>query len=498
MVDEIIEPDAHPYPAGRAAHRASLGPRHARKHPALMGLLDGKRLLITGVLTEASIAYTVAQLAQEQGAEVVLTGFGRGLRITERIAKRLPEKAPVIELDVTDEEHLARAAGAAARARRRARRRAARDRLRARGSPRRQLHDHRLGRRRDGGPRVGLLARLADPGAAADADPGLGRRRARLRRDGRLARLRLDGRRQGRPGVDRALPRPRPRPPADPGQPGRRRPAAHHRGEVDPGLRELRGRLGPRAPRSAGTSATPAPPPAPASPCSRTGSPPPPARSSTPTGECTPSAPDGYPQARLRSVRDSAIVGGCSNPTPNSPSRTASSASAKPAPPGTASPDPAAASNAVGGSAPARRSARGRRPRARADDDRSSATVLAAGPGAVVGFARAATSTAGTCRRCLPTPEAHPPAGRTRRGVRLIATPASAQTRSDLRGVIPVTTPLATALDLASDPSAATTAVIALDSALRSSRSDSSDLQRDSTLGRRIGVDAARQALRAR
>jgi enoyl ACP reductase len=72
-----------------------------------MGLLDGKRLLITGVLTEASIAYTVAQLAQEQGADVVLTGFGRGLRITERIAKRLPEKAPVIELDVTDEEHLA-------------------------------------------------------------------------------------------------------------------------------------------------------------------------------------------------------------------------------------------------------------------------------------------------------------------------------------------------------------------------------------------------------
>ena len=72
-----------------------------------MGLLDGKRLLITGVLTEASIAYTVAKLAQLEGAEVVLTGFGRGLGITERIAKRLPEKAPVIELDVTSEEHLA-------------------------------------------------------------------------------------------------------------------------------------------------------------------------------------------------------------------------------------------------------------------------------------------------------------------------------------------------------------------------------------------------------
>jgi enoyl ACP reductase len=72
-----------------------------------MGLLDGKRLLLTGVLTEASIAYTVAKLAQQEGAEIVLSGFGRGLGITERIAKRLPEKAPVIELDVTDEEHLA-------------------------------------------------------------------------------------------------------------------------------------------------------------------------------------------------------------------------------------------------------------------------------------------------------------------------------------------------------------------------------------------------------
>jgi enoyl ACP reductase len=72
-----------------------------------MGLLDGKRLLITGVLTEASIAFTVAKLAQEEGADVVLSGFGRGLGITGRISKRLPKPAPVIELDVTDEEHLA-------------------------------------------------------------------------------------------------------------------------------------------------------------------------------------------------------------------------------------------------------------------------------------------------------------------------------------------------------------------------------------------------------
>jgi enoyl-[acyl-carrier protein] reductase I len=71
------------------------------------GLLAGKRLLITGVLTDASIAFAAARVAQENGATVVLTGFGR-LSLVERIAKRLPETPPVIELDVTDEEHLAR------------------------------------------------------------------------------------------------------------------------------------------------------------------------------------------------------------------------------------------------------------------------------------------------------------------------------------------------------------------------------------------------------
>ena len=70
------------------------------------GLLDGKRVLVTGVLTEASIAFGVARLAQEQGATVVLSGFGRGLSITQRIATRLPQAADVIELDVTDEDQL--------------------------------------------------------------------------------------------------------------------------------------------------------------------------------------------------------------------------------------------------------------------------------------------------------------------------------------------------------------------------------------------------------
>ena len=72
-----------------------------------MGLLEGKKILVTGVLTDSSIAFHVARLAQEEGADVVLSSFGRALSITTRIAARLPKPAAVIELDVTSEEHLA-------------------------------------------------------------------------------------------------------------------------------------------------------------------------------------------------------------------------------------------------------------------------------------------------------------------------------------------------------------------------------------------------------
>jgi len=72
-----------------------------------MALLTGKRILITGVLTDASIAFHVARLAQEEGANVVLTSQARTVRLTGRIAGRLPQTAPVIELDVTSEEDLA-------------------------------------------------------------------------------------------------------------------------------------------------------------------------------------------------------------------------------------------------------------------------------------------------------------------------------------------------------------------------------------------------------
>ncbi|MQA98230.1 MAG: enoyl-ACP reductase FabI [Streptosporangiales bacterium] len=71
----------------------------------MMGILDGKRILVTGVLTDASFGFHVAKLAQQQGAQVVLTGFGR-LSLVERIAKRLPEPPPIVELDVANTEHL--------------------------------------------------------------------------------------------------------------------------------------------------------------------------------------------------------------------------------------------------------------------------------------------------------------------------------------------------------------------------------------------------------
>jgi len=69
-------------------------------------LLQGKRLLVTGVLSESSIAYAAARMAVEQGAEVVLTGFGRGLRITERVAAKITPDCAVLEMDVTRTDHL--------------------------------------------------------------------------------------------------------------------------------------------------------------------------------------------------------------------------------------------------------------------------------------------------------------------------------------------------------------------------------------------------------
>jgi meromycolic acid enoyl-[acyl-carrier-protein] reductase len=70
-------------------------------------LLEGKRFLITGVLTKGSIAFSVAERAQEEGAEIVLTGFGRTRRMTERSAARLPSPPDVLELDVNNPDDFA-------------------------------------------------------------------------------------------------------------------------------------------------------------------------------------------------------------------------------------------------------------------------------------------------------------------------------------------------------------------------------------------------------
>ena len=69
-------------------------------------MLNGKRLLITGVLTDDSIAWHTARVAQEQGAQIVLTGFGRGLSLTKRSARRLPEEVDVFELDINEPAHM--------------------------------------------------------------------------------------------------------------------------------------------------------------------------------------------------------------------------------------------------------------------------------------------------------------------------------------------------------------------------------------------------------
>jgi enoyl-[acyl-carrier protein] reductase I len=69
-------------------------------------LLDGKKLLITGVLTPASIAFDSARVAQEQGADIVLTGFGRGMGLTEKTARRLPSPPDILELDANRTEHI--------------------------------------------------------------------------------------------------------------------------------------------------------------------------------------------------------------------------------------------------------------------------------------------------------------------------------------------------------------------------------------------------------
>src|SRR2546425_6393658 len=69
-------------------------------------LLEGKHLVSTGVLTPQSIAFDAARIAQEQGAQIVLTSFGKAMGLTQKSARRLPDPPDVLELDANDEEQI--------------------------------------------------------------------------------------------------------------------------------------------------------------------------------------------------------------------------------------------------------------------------------------------------------------------------------------------------------------------------------------------------------
>ena len=76
-----------------------------------MGILEGKNIVVTGVTLNTSIAYAVAEIAQAEGAKVIVTNFGRALSLTHRVVNKLDPAPVVLELDVTDPEHLARFPG---------------------------------------------------------------------------------------------------------------------------------------------------------------------------------------------------------------------------------------------------------------------------------------------------------------------------------------------------------------------------------------------------
>ena len=228
-----------------------------RPDPAVMPMLEGKKLLITGVINRDSIAFDVARQAQEAGAEVVLTGFGRAKRMTERAAARLPEPPDVLELDVNEPEHLEALAAE----------------LRERwGRVDGVLHaiafapEDALGGRFLTTPpesaatafQTSAYSFKALAAALEDLFPeeGASDRRAGLRRAGRLAGLRLDGRGQGGAGGGQPLPGARPRPARRAREPRLRRPARDARRARHPRLRRPRRRRGSARRRSAGTPRT--------------------------------------------------------------------------------------------------------------------------------------------------------------------------------------------------------------------------------------------------
>ncbi len=97
-----------PYEAWRDLDVPRLHKETGKEH--VLGILNDKRLLVTGVLTDTSIAFAVAKMAVEEGADVVLSGAGRGLSLTSRVARKLPGEVEVIEIDVTNDDQLSAAA----------------------------------------------------------------------------------------------------------------------------------------------------------------------------------------------------------------------------------------------------------------------------------------------------------------------------------------------------------------------------------------------------
>ncbi len=174
-----------------------------------MALLEGKKVLVTGVLTEGSIAFHVARLAQLEGAEVVLSSFGRQAKLTAAIARRLPTEAPVVQLDVTDDADLAALAGRVAEHV---------DHLdgvvHSIGFAPQSVHG-----RRTSWPASGTTSRRRCTSRRTPSRRSRWRRSPMLRPGAsivgltfdaslRLAGLRLDGRGQGRVRVDRSVPGP--------------------------------------------------------------------------------------------------------------------------------------------------------------------------------------------------------------------------------------------------------------------------------------------------
>ena len=162
-----------------------------------MGLLEGKKIVITGVMTDASLAYGVARIALDEGAEIVLTGAGRALSLTQRTARKLGDGIDVFEFDVTVPEH------GATRPRRGRRRSGATSTAcstpsvsRRRRASATTFLERAVGRRRRRHADLDVL--VEDARRRVPAADGQRRfvRRPRLRQQPGVAGLQLDGRRQ--------------------------------------------------------------------------------------------------------------------------------------------------------------------------------------------------------------------------------------------------------------------------------------------------------------